>query len=174
MVVVSAKKVGWELSVPYLLVHQTSMVEAVHKSVHVKRIILKDVIHGLEPVSVRLDGQERLAQERVLSTSMEKNVLRVVSVEMEHSVIQLMVPAYVHQATMGHCVMNIVQNSNTDKSVNLTVGVIIHMAAHMSQGSVSASQDGKDNSAPSLVHLEVMEKTVLKHVTVSTMDHVIL
>lgn len=173
MAVVSAKKVGWELSVPYLLVHQTSMVQAVHIFVHVKRIILKDVIHGLEPVSVRLDGQERLVREHVLSTSMERNVLKVVNVEMEHSAIQLMAPVYVHQATMGHYVMNTVQSLNTDKNVSLTVGVIIHMAVPMSQESVSANQDGKDNSALSLVHLEVMERIVLKHATVSTMDHVI-
>lgn len=41
---------------------------------------------------------------------------------------------------MEHCVMSIVLSLNMDKNVSLTVDVIIHMAAHMSQGSVSASQ----------------------------------
>lgn len=173
MAAVSAKKAGWELNVTYLPAHQTSMVLAVHIFVHVKRIILKGVIHGLGPVSVKLDGQEKPVHELVLFTSMGRSVLRVASVEMGHSVIQLMATAYVLQVTTGHCVMSIVQSSDMDKNVNSNAGVNMHTAALMSLGSVSASQDGKASSVLSPVHLELMEKTVPRVVIVSTMGLVI-
>lgn len=48
-------------------------------------------------MSVKLDGQEKPVHELVLFTSMGRSVLRVASVEMGHSVIQLMATAYVLQ-----------------------------------------------------------------------------
>lgn len=94
------------------------MVEAVHKSARVKRITLKDVIHGLVPVSARLDGQERLVHVRAHSTSTERSAHKTVSVRMGHFVTQLMDHAYVLLATTDHCVMNIAPSSGMGKNVN--------------------------------------------------------